>query len=138
MQLQSLAAVFGSQGSPPLEFAPGLNIIKLPSPESAPACTALLRDMLYGPDPGTLPRSAASQGRLEAVTPWGPVTIARWSSDAPLDAFSAVYTGGSQPVPYLTAAACGDVLLGIPRELFDQRAVIRAPAPGDEIGRAHV
>lgn len=136
MEILQLAAAFGQREFPPLDLAAGLNIIKVPSQESAAAWSALIRDLLYGPDPGMSPRSAASHGRLECATPWGGVALARWTADpgAPLGAFSAVYTANGQPAAYLTPGGCGDMLLGIPREAFDRWAVLRPPALGD--GRA--
>lgn len=133
MSLQKLSAVFNRRAAPELNFLPGLNIIKVPSQESASAWTALLLDMLCGPAPGGLPRSAASQGRLEATTPWGAVMVMRWTAaeDAPLSAFSATYINSPQPAAYLTPANCGEILTGIPQEHFERRAVLRAPAPGD-------
>lgn len=137
MEIQKLSAVFNRQETPPFTFAPGLNVLKLPSQEAASLWSAFLRDMLYGPAPGQPPGSAASQGRLEAATPWGSVTITRWtaSEDAPLAAFSAAYTGGGPPAAYLTASNCGGLLLGISREVYDQHATLRAAAPSaDPLG----
>lgn len=133
MSIQKLSAVFNRQEAPPLDFVPGLNIIKVRSRESASAWTALIHDMLYGPDPGSLPRSSASQGRLEATTPWGAVMVMRWTAaeDAPLSAFSAAYANGSQPAAYLTPANSGEILTGISQERFDRHAVIRTPISGD-------
>lgn len=133
MDILQLAAAFGPQELPPLDLAAGLNVIKVPSRESAAAWSALIRDMLYGPDPGMSPRSAASRGRLECATPWGGVALARWTANAgePLGAFSAVYTASGQPAAYLTGAGCGELLLGVPREAFDRWAVLRSPEPGD-------
>lgn len=133
MSIQKLSAVFNRQETPPLDFVPGLNIIKVPSQESASVWTALFQDMFYGPGPGGLPRSAAFQGRLEATTPWGAVLVMRWTAaeDAPLSAFSAAYTNSTQPPAYLTPANCGEILTGVTQEFFDRRAVIRAPAPGE-------
>lgn len=132
MQILQLAAAFGQQDLPPLDLAPGLNIIKVPSRESAGVWTALLRDMLYGPDPGMAPRSAASRGRLECATAWGTVSVTRWtaSAGAPLGAFSAVCAASGQSA-YLTPAGCGEALLGISRDIFDREAVLSLPRPGE-------
>ena len=131
MDILQLAAAFGQREFPPLDLAAGLNVIKVPSRESAAVWSALIRDLLYGPDPGMIPRSAASRGRMECATPWGGVALARWSADAPLGGFSAVYTANGQPAAYLTPAGCGDMLLGVPREVFDRWAVLRCPELGD-------
>lgn len=133
MQIRKLTAALGLRETAVLDFAPGLNIVKTPSEASTAAWTALLRDMFYGPDPGAPPRIAVAQCYLEAATAWGAVTITRWtaSEDAPLGTFSAVYTGGMQPAAHLTADNCGEVMLGVPREIFDRRAVIRGTGLGD-------
>ena len=133
MEIKKLAAAFGQREPAVLDLAPGLNIIKTPSEASTAAWTAFLEYMLYGPDPGGPPRSAAAHGHLETATVWGPITVARWTAapEAPMGAFSAVYTGGIQPVAHLTAANCGEALLGVPRAVFDRRALVRAPAPAD-------
>lgn len=133
MHIQKLSAVFGQREIPPLDFSPGLNVLKAPSRESAALWTALLQDALLGPAPGQPPRSAASRCCLEAATPWGTLAIARWTADgeAPLTGFSAVYASGAGPAPYLTPAGCTETLMGVSREVFDNLAVIHSPAPGD-------
>ena len=39
--------------------------------------------------------------------------------------FSAVYTGTAEPVDWLTAAGCGETLLGVPQDVFERTAYIR-------------
>lgn len=42
-----------------------------------------------------------------------------------MGSFTAVYTGTSDPVDGLTAAACGETLLGVPQDVFERSAYIR-------------
>ena len=70
---------------------------------------------------------SAMQGVLEADTCLGDVTITRSTvrANAPMGAFSAVRTGTSEPVAGLTAAGCGEALLGVPLEVYERSAYIR-------------
>lgn len=127
MEMKRLAA-FGRSENGTLDLEPGLNIIETSSEADRAAWTALLRAALYGPSapfPGQI-----TQVLLEAATLHGSVTITRWTAkaDAPLGAFSAVYTGTDQAVEYLTAENCGLLLTGVPPEIFDERALIRPAA----------
>lgn len=42
----------------------------------------------------------------------------------PFGSFSAVYTGTEEPVPGLTADTCGELLLGVGREVFERSAFV--------------
>ena len=55
------------------------------------------------------------------------ITILRRTTraNAPMGTFSAFYTGSSEPVPWLTAANCGEALLGVPQEVYERSAFIR-------------
>ena len=138
MQINRLAATFGRLEHDTLELAPGLNIIEAPNEAGKSTWTAFLRVMLYGLNtrdrsPGAdkrryLPWSgSAMEGSLELATPQGDVTILRRTARAgsPMGSFSAVYTGTSDPVPWLTASDCGETLLGVPQDDFERTAYIR-------------
>ena len=128
MLINRLAA-FGRLENGALDLRPGLNLIEIPDEGRRALWASLLPALLYGPDAQS-PPAGISQATLEASTFRGGVTLARWTAgpEAPLGAFSAVYTGTAQPADWLDGAACGSVLLGIPREVFLERAVI--PASG--------
>ncbi|MDE7261452.1 MAG: AAA family ATPase [Oscillospiraceae bacterium] len=138
MQINRLAATFGRLEHDTLELAPGLNVIEAPNEAGKSTWTAFLRVMLYGLNtrdrsPGAdkrryLPWSgSAMEGRLELTHPRGNITILRRTARAnsPMGSFSAVYTGTAEAVDWLAAADCGEILLGVPQEVFERSAYIR-------------
>lgn len=46
-------------------------------------------------------------------------------ANAPLGEFQATYTGTGDPVPGLTGPTCGELLLGVSREVYERSAFIR-------------
>ena len=138
MQFRRLNATFGKLTNRSLAFAPGLNIVEAPNESGKSTLAALLRTMLYGlktNERGTLAdknryapwSGSAMSGTLELSTELGDVTLQRNTVrvNAPMGHFSAVYTGTSEEVAQLTAADCGEQLLGIPREVYERSAFIR-------------
>lgn len=138
MQIKRLAATFGRLEQEQLELEPGLNVIEAPNESGKSTWTAFLRVMLYGLN--TRDRSAgadkrrylpwsgsAMEGVLEAHTDLGSITLCRRTARAnsPMGSFTAVYTGTSNPVEGLTAATCGEILLGVPQDVFERSAYIR-------------
>jgi len=138
MQIKHLAATFGRLENESLSLMPGLNIIEAPNEGGKSTWTAFIRIMLYGLN--TRDRSpyadkrrympwsgSAMEGRMEALTSRGDITILRRTARAnsPMGAFSAVYTGTSTPVEALTSANCGEALLGVPQEIYERSAYIR-------------
>lgn len=138
MEIKRLAATFGRLEQEQLELEPGLNVIQAPNEAGKSTWTAFLRVMLYGLNTRDRSPSAdkrrylpwsgsAMEGVLEVTVPQGDVSIRRHTARAnsPMGAFSAVYAGTSQPVEGLTAAGCGEALLGVPQEVFERSAYIR-------------
>lgn len=138
MQFRRLNATFGKLANRSLAFAPGLNIVEAPNESGKSTLAAFLRTMLYGlktNERGALadknryaPWSGITMsGTLELTTGLGDITLQRDTAraNAPMGRFSAVYTGTSEEVAQLTAADCGETLLGIPREVYERSAFIR-------------
>ena len=138
MQFRSLNATFGKLDRRTITFAPGLNIVEAPNESGKSTLAAFLRTMLYGlktNERGTLAdknryapwSGGAMSGTLELSADLGDVTLRRDTvrANAPMGHFSAVYTGTSEEVAQLTAADCGEQLLGIPREVYERSAFIR-------------
>ena len=138
MQIKRLAATFGRLENETLELSPGLNVIEAPNEAGKSTWTAFLRVMLYGLNTRDRSPSAdkrryqpwsgsAMNGLVELDLPQGEVTITRRTarSNAPMGSFSAVYTGTAAPVDFLTAASCGETLLGVPQDVFERSAYIR-------------
>ena len=138
MQFRCLNATFGRLEHRAITFAPGLNIVEAPNESGKSTLAAFLRTMLYGlktNERGTLadknrymPWSGSAMcGTLDLSTDLGNVTLQRDTvrANAPMGHFTAVYTGTSTEVTQLTAADCGEHLLGIPREVYERSAFIR-------------
>ena len=66
-------------------------------------------------------------GRLDCRTGDADITLLRGTrrQSAPLAEFQAVYAGTGTQVDNLTAANCGEALLGVSREVFERSAFIR-------------
>ena len=138
MHIHQLAATFGRLENAVLDLSPGLNIIEAPNEGGKSTWTAFLRVMLYGLNTRDrspqadkrkyLPWSgSAMEGRMSLTAGGEDLTILRRTARAnsPLGAFSALYTGSSESVPWLTAANCGEELLGVPQEVYERSAFIR-------------
>ena len=131
MQIHRLAATFGRLENDTLDLGPGLTIIEAPNEGGKSTWTAFLRVMLYGLNTRDrspqadkrryLPWSgSAMEGRMEVTSGGEALTILRRTARAnsPMGAFSALYTGSSEPVPWLTSSNCGEELLGVPQEVY--------------------
>lgn len=138
MQIKRLAATFGRLENESLDLESGLNVIEAPNEAGKSTWTALLRVMFYGLNtrdrsPGADKRryqpwsGSAMNGAMDLSLPQGEVTITRRTARAnsPMGAFSAVYTGTASPVDFLTAAGCGETLLGVPQDVYERSAYIR-------------
>ena len=139
MQLRRLDATFGALERRTLTFSPGLNIIEAPNESGKSTLAAFVRVMLYGlqtRDRGALadknrylPWSGSPmQGTLElASEEFGEITLRRDTARAnsPMGRFSATYAGTGNEVAGLSAAECGETLLGVPREVYERSAFIR-------------
>jgi len=138
MYIKKLTATFGRLENDTLELQPGLNIIHAPNEGGKSTWTAFLKNMLFGLNSRDrsptadkrryLPWSGSPmQGTMELTCQFGDVTITRRTSraNAPMGSFSAVYSGTAEAVKDLTAADCGEKLLGVPLDVFERSAYIR-------------
>ncbi len=138
MQFRRLEATFGRLDHASLSLCDGLNIIEAPNESGKSTLLAFLRVMLYGlstRERGALadknryaPWSLAPmRGTLSLSCRIGDITLQRDTarSSSPMGRLSAVYTGSGEPVPGLSAADCGEQLLGIPCEVYERSALIR-------------
>ncbi len=140
MRIYSMTATFGKLEHATLVFEPGLHVIHAPNEWGKSTWCAFLLNMLYGVD--TKERSkqdtladkdryapwsgAAMSGRIELNWNGRDITIER-SSNAriPLGVFRAYETGTGIDVPELTAANCGQLLLGVERNVFTRAGFLR-------------
>lgn len=138
MDFQHIEATFGKLEHRSLSFSKGLNIIEAPNESGKSTLLAFLRVMLYG----FPPRERGAMADKNRYAPWslspmrgtlalacqkGDITLQRDTARAnsPMGRFSAVYTGSGEAVDGLTAADCGETLLGIPCEVYERSAFIR-------------
>ena len=137
MDILHLRATFGRLEQQELTLSPGLNVLYAPNESGKSTWGAFIRTMLYGlstrergpmadknrfaPWSGT-----AMQGRMDVSAAEGGYTLLRQTKRAasPMGEFSCTYTGTATPVAGVTAQNAGEVLLGIPREVFERSAFI--------------
>ena len=141
MKIKSMTASFGGLEQARLEPGPGLTLITAPNEGGKSTWAAFWRTMLYGIDT----RDRDKKGRLadknryqpwsgrpmegELTLEWGgrDITLRRGPrGTTPFGTFSAVFTGTEEPVPGLTAAACGELLTGVGQEVFTRSAFLGA------------
>lgn len=125
-----------------LELSDGLNILQAPNETVTSTWYAFLTAMLYGVSErdtaGFTPEidrpwlGASTRGRMDCLSEGRELTLLRETKrqTAPMGAFKAVLSGTGDPAPGLTGANCGETLIGVPREVFERRALIRQAGPG--------
>ena len=139
MKIKTMTATFGKLQGERLTLEPGLNVITAPNEGGKSTWCAFLKAMFYGIDTRDRDRKGhlADKNRYQ---PWsgtpmeGEITLEWQGQDitirrgprgnVPFGNFSAVYTGTEEPVPGLTADTCGQMLLGVGREVYERSAFI--------------
>ena len=139
MKIKTMTATFGKLQGERLNLEPGLNVITAPNEGGKSTWCAFLKAMFYGIDTRDRDRKGhlADKNRYQ---PWsgapmeGEITLEWQGQDiairrgprgnVPFGSFSAVYTGTEEPVPCLTADTCGQMLLGVGREVYERSAFI--------------
>ena len=151
-----MTATFGKLEHKTLTLEPGLNVIEAPNEWGKTTWCAFLAAMLYGLDTRAKSTKTALADK-ERYAPWSgspmagrmdlnwngrDITIERKTKGrVPLGQFSAYETESGLPVPELTAANCGQMLLGVERSVFLRAGFIRAgdlPVTQDEALRARL
>ena len=140
MRIYKMTATFGKLEHATLELQPGLNIITAPNEWGKSTWCAFLVAMLYGLDTRAKTTKTALADK-ERYAPWSgspmagridlnwdgrDITIERRTKRRiPLGEFQAYETASGLPVPELTAANCGAVLLGVEQSVFRRAGFIR-------------
>ncbi len=140
MRIYSMTATFGKLNHATLELKPGLNIIEAPNEWGKSTWCAFLVAMLYGIDTRQHTTKAVLADK-EKFAPWSgepmsgridlnwngrDITIERSSKGRiPFGEFRAYETATGLEVPELTAAGCGQTLLGVERSVFTRAGFIR-------------
>ena len=140
MKIYSMTATFGKLEHQTLTLEPGLNIVHAPNEWGKSTWCAFLAAMLYGLDT----RARSTQTVLsdkDHYAPWSGspmsgsmdicwngrnITIQRKTKGRSIFGdFKAFETETGLPVPELTAANCGQALLGVEKSVFLRSAFIR-------------
>ena len=140
MKIYKMTATFGKLEHAELTLQPGLNILTAPNEWGKSTWCAFLVAMLYGLDT----RAKTTKTTLadkERYAPWSgnpmagridlnwngrDITIERRTKGrVPLGEFKAYETDSGLPVPELTAANCGQQLLGVEQTVFRRAGFIR-------------
>ncbi len=140
MRIYSMTATFGKLEHETLTLQPGLNIIHAPNEWGKSTWCAFLMAMLYGLDTRAKTTKTALADK-ERFAPWSgspmegridlhwngrDITIQRRTKRRiPLGEFSAYETASGLPVKELTAANCGQTLLGVEQTVFRRAGFIR-------------
>jgi len=140
MRIYKMTATFGKLEHQTLTLEPGLNVITAPNEWGKSTWCAFLVAMLYGLDTrakttkNTLadkeryaPWSGQSmEGRIDLHWNGRDITIERRTKHRiPLGEFKAYETETGLPVNELTAANCGQMLLGVEQSVFRRAGFIR-------------
>lgn len=140
MKILSMTATFGKLQNAVLELKPGLNVIHAPNEWGKSTWCAFLVNMLYGID--TRERTTAtSVADKDRYAPWSgapmagtmrilwedrDITLERTTKGRiPMGNFRAYETETGIEVPELTAANCGQILLGVERSVFTRAGFLR-------------
>ena len=140
MKIESMTATFGKLEGQTLKLKPGMNVITAPNEWGKSTWCAFLLAMLYGMDTkakstkGNLadkehyaPWSGSPMsGRMEILWEGRRITLERTTRGRiPMGEFRAWETESGLAVPELTAANCGERLLGVERSVFRRAGFIR-------------
>lgn len=140
MKIYSMTATFGKLSHETVYLEPGLNIIHAPNEWGKSTWCAFLAAMLYGIDTRQQTTKTALADK-ERFAPWSgepmsgrmelnwngrDITIERSTKGRiPFGEFRAYETETGLEVPELTAANCGQQLLGVERSVFTRSGFIR-------------
>ena len=140
MRIYKMTATFGKLEHETLTLEPGLNIITAPNEWGKSTWCAFLIAMLYGLDTRAKTTRAALADK-EHYAPWSgspmegridlnwngrDITVERRTKRrVPLGEFRAYETESGLPVSELTAANCGQMLLGVEQTVFRRAGFIR-------------
>ena len=145
MKLLRMTATFGRLEQETLSLTEGLNVLQMPNEAGKSTWAEFLLAMLYGVDTserektGVLPVKTKYQpwsgkpmeGVIELEHAGRRITLTRTSTArAPLGVFSAVYTDSGLPVEGMTGANCGEMLLGVPKSVYQRSAFVRQAGLG--------
>ena len=140
MKIYSMTATFGKLSHETLTFKPGLNVIEAPNEWGKSTWCAFILAMLYGIDTSSRSKKdfladkeryapwsgAPMSGRMDICWEGRNITIERSSKGRSIfGVFKAYETESGIPVTELTAANCGQMLLGVEQSVFSRAGFVR-------------
>ena len=140
MKIYSMTATFGKLNHETLSLKPGLNIIEAPNEWGKSTWCAFILAMLYGIDTSMRSKKdfiadkeryapwsgAPMSGRMDICWNGRDITIERSTKGRSVfGQFKAYETQSGIPVSELTAANCGEQLLGVEQSVFARAGFIR-------------
>ncbi|MCC2259650.1 AAA family ATPase, partial [Intestinimonas aquisgranensis] len=139
MIIKKMTATFGKLEGAVLELKEGLNVLQLPNEGGKSTWCAFLRAMFYG-IPTRERDTRTTLAEKNRYAPWsgspmaGEVLLTWHGRDivlrrfakgaAPFGGFEAVDAATGETVPGLTGENCGEVLLGVSREVWQRSAFV--------------
>ncbi len=140
MRIYSMTATFGKLEHEKLELQPGLNILEAPNEWGKSTWCAFLVAMFYGiatrehttksvladKDRYAPWSGSPMSGRIDLQWNGRDITIERRTKGRSIfGEFQAYETESGLPIPELTAANCGEKLLGVEKSVFTRSAFLR-------------
>ena len=140
MKIYSMTATFGKLNHETLTLKPGLNLIEAPNEWGKSTWCAFIQAMLYGIDTSSRSKKdfiadkerfapwsgAPMSGRMDISWNGRDITIERSTKGRSIfGQFRAYETKSGLEVPELTAANCGQVLLGVEQSVFARAGFVR-------------
>ena len=140
MKIYSMTATFGKLNHETLTFKPGLNVIEAPNEWGKSTWCAFILAMLYGIDTSSRSKKdfladkeryapwsgAPMSGRMDICWEGRNITIERSSKGRSIfGVFKAYETESGIAVTELTAANCGEKLLGVEQSVFARAGFVR-------------
>lgn len=140
MKILSMTATFGKLEHETLPLEPGLNIIEAPNEWGKSTWCAFMVAMLYGIDTSSRSKKdfladkeryapwsgLPMSGRMDICWQGRDITIERSNKGRiPFGEFRAYETHTNLPVAELTAANCGQILLGVEKEVFTRAGFLK-------------
>ena len=139
MIIKKMTATFGKLDGAVLELKEGLNILQAPNEGGKSTWCAFLRAMFYG-IPTRERDTKATLAEKNRYAPWSGAPMAgevllTWrgreillrrfaKGAAPFGGFEAVDAATGETIPGLTGTNCGEVLLGVGREVWQRSAFV--------------
>ena len=140
MKILFMTATFGKLSRQTLQFEPGMNLIEAPNEWGKSTWCAFIMAMLYGIDTGARSKTGVladkehyapwsgepMSGRMDILWQNREITIERQNKGrVPMGDVKAYETHTGIPVPELSIAAPGQVLLGVERSVFARSGFLR-------------